>query len=90
MLKGEDAMLKTYEAVYDHGALKWIGDSPPEDVSRVVVVVDVPSETKKHKLSKIRKVLSATRGAWSVGKSIEEIDKEIANMRTDWERDWAR
>lgn len=84
-------MLKSYEAVYDHGALKWVGDAPPiEDVSKVVVVVDVPSKTKKHKLSEIRKALSSTRGAWSAGKSIEEIDKEIENMRADWERDWSR
>lgn len=64
-------MLKSYEAVYEHGALKWIGDAPPiEDVSKVVVVVDVPSKTKKQKLAEIRKVLSTTRGAWGAGKSI--------------------
>ena len=84
-------MLKSYEAVYDHGALKWVGDAPPiEDVSKVVVVVDVPSRTKKHKLSETRKILGSTRGAWSSGKTIEEIDKEIDKMRVAWERDWAR
>jgi len=84
-------MLKSYDAVYDHGALKWVGDAPPiDDVSKVVVVVDVPSKTKKNKLSDTQKVLSSTRGAWSSGKSIGEVDKEIENMRADWERDWAR
>ncbi len=42
-------MLKSYEAIYDHGKLKWLKDSPGEDKIRVIVTIlgEVPSVTKR-------------------------------------------
>ena len=42
-------MLKSYEAIYDHGNLKWLKDSPGEDKIRVIVTIlgEVPSVTKR-------------------------------------------
>jgi hypothetical protein len=32
-------MLKSYEAIYDHGRLKWIKDKPPMKTGRIIVTV---------------------------------------------------
>ena len=32
-------MLKSYEAIYDHGKMKWLGDKPKIDQARVIVTV---------------------------------------------------
>ncbi len=42
-------MLKSYEAIYDHGKLKWLKDSPGEVKIRVIVTIlgEVPSVTKR-------------------------------------------
>jgi hypothetical protein len=42
-------MLKSYEAIYDHGRLKWIGDAPQVDNAKVIVTVlaDLSSTLKQ-------------------------------------------
>ncbi|NOT85945.1 MAG: hypothetical protein HOP02_14450 [Methylococcaceae bacterium] len=37
-------MLKSYEAIYDHGQLQWLGTAPNFKRARVVLVVDDTSE----------------------------------------------
>lgn len=32
-------MLKSYEAIYEHGKLKWLKDSPGEEKIRVIVTI---------------------------------------------------
>lgn len=32
-------MLKSYEAIYDHGQMKWLGDRPPVEEARVIVTI---------------------------------------------------
>ena len=32
-------MLKSYEAIYDHGQIRWIGDAPALDQARIIVTV---------------------------------------------------
>lgn len=32
-------MLQSYEAIYDHGQMKWIGDCPQVDKAHVIVTV---------------------------------------------------
>ncbi len=32
-------MLKSYEAIYDHGQIRWIGDDPVLDQARIIVTV---------------------------------------------------
>ena len=31
--------LKSYEAIYDHGRMKWLGDSPNVEEARVIVTI---------------------------------------------------
>ncbi|MBN2856199.1 MAG: hypothetical protein JXK51_08150 [Halothiobacillaceae bacterium] len=39
-------MLHSYEAIYDHGQLRWLGDKPPVDAARVIVtLLPSPSNT---------------------------------------------
>jgi hypothetical protein len=38
----EHAMLKTYEAIYDHGKIHWLSEPPRGEHLRVVVVVEQP------------------------------------------------
>lgn len=32
-------MLKSYEAIYDHGQIRWLSDKPPVDEARVIVTM---------------------------------------------------
>ena len=82
-------MLKSYEATYEKGSLKWLyGEPPLEDGERVIVVVEV-SEPSKRRKEEIRSVLDRTRGAWGTGKTLDQIDRKIEAARTaDWQRDW--
>ena len=32
-------MLHSYEAIYDHGKMKWLGDQPPVEEARVIVTI---------------------------------------------------
>ena len=32
-------MLQSYEAIYDHGQMKWLGDRPPVEEARVIVTI---------------------------------------------------
>ena len=32
-------MLKSYEAIYDHGKMKWLGDKPKVEQAHVIVTV---------------------------------------------------
>ena len=83
-------MLKSYEATYEKGSLKWLyGEPPLEDGERVIVVVEV-SEPLKRRKEEIRRVLDRTRGAWGTGKTLDQIEREIEAVQTaDWQRDWA-
>jgi len=36
-------MLQSYEAIYDHGQLKWLTDKPPVEEARVIVTM-LPSQ----------------------------------------------
>lgn len=38
-------MLKSYEAIYDHGKIHWIGTPPPNQRLKIVVVVEQPDES---------------------------------------------
>ena len=32
-------MLQSYEAIYEHGAMKWLGDKPPVKHAHVIVTI---------------------------------------------------
>jgi hypothetical protein len=37
--KGEFMSLQSYEAIYDHGQMKWLGDRPQVEEARVIVTI---------------------------------------------------
>lgn len=82
-------MLKSYEAIYSHGCLRWINQSPPDPdkETRVVVVMDIHPEPQKNQET-IRELLRRTRGSMGKRKTLDEIDAEIRTMRNEWKREW--
>lgn len=78
-------MLKSYEATYEKGRLKWVQEKPQiRDGEKVIVVVEALSPPKRPR-QEIQRVLREARGAWGRGKSLEEIDREIeARRAADW------
>jgi len=32
-------MLQSYEAIYEHGAMKWLGDKPPVKHAHIIVTI---------------------------------------------------
>jgi len=84
-------MLKSYEAVYHNGHLHWLGIPPPREIEKrhVMVVVDMDAKTDKP-TKDIRKLLAQTRGCLKPLRAIDDIDKDIAQMRAEWDREWER
>lgn len=82
-------MLKSYEAIYHNGHLHWTGPKPPAIIEkrRVLVVVDLDSETEKNSAD-IRILLERSRGCIKPLRSIESIDNEITKMRAEWDLEW--
>ena len=76
-------MLKSYEAIYDNGTLRWLGESPSLKVQRVLVVV----ETEQPQISGEAAgegLLQETAGAWGK-QSAARVDALIADQR---DQDW--
>ncbi|CAK0753660.1 conserved hypothetical protein [Gammaproteobacteria bacterium] len=40
-------MLKSYEAIYDHGKIQWLSESPPNERFKIIVVVEQPAPRKR-------------------------------------------
>ena len=78
-------MLKSYEALYEGGRLKWVRGKPDiKEGVRVIVVVEAESPSEQQK-GTIHRAVEEARGAWGSEKSLEEIDREIAARRlADW------
>ena len=70
--------LRSYEAIYDHGQMKWLGDKPQVEEARVIVTVlseqSAVTATVKHQPS--------TRIAGK-GKIIGDIISPVAPIE-DW------
>jgi hypothetical protein len=41
----------------------------------------------RHALQDVHRILEATRGAWGHGKTLDEIDAELARMQAEWDRE---
>jgi len=85
-------MLQTYEATYNGEQFRWINQAPPklDKEVPVVLVMDVEKTATKPKKN-LHEVLQRTRGAWGClgsGKSLDEIDQEINEIRHEWDREW--
>lgn len=37
-------VLQSYEAIYDHGKMKWLGEKPQVDQARVIVTILLPGK----------------------------------------------
>lgn len=78
-------MLRTYEAIYKSGIFRWVDQMPPLQEMRVVVVADVVEAKADNKIDEI---LDRAWGCLGTGKSLDEIDIEINEMRKEWDREW--
>ncbi len=83
-------MLKSYEAIYNQGKLKWLKDVPSiTDGKPVVVMIDTPSSHNPAAPDIIQKRLNEAKGAWGSGQSLDEIDLELNQSREiEWQRSW--
>jgi hypothetical protein len=52
------------------------------------VLATVLEEQSSPTPGQVKKLLERTRGCVQPSKSIEEIDEDIREMRTEWEREW--
>lgn len=80
-------MFKTYEAVYEDGRLIWVREQPDRRRMKVMVTV-LEDEPDAQTLSGRKAIWQRSKGCVSPGKSIEEIDADIRQMRAEWEREW--
>ena len=83
-------MLKSYEAIYDHGKLQWVSEEPPIQGQRrrIVVVMEVDQGPEQPRKETIRELLARTRGSLGGIMTVDEIDAEVRAMRDEWEREW--
>jgi len=77
-------MLKSYEAVYEEGKLRWIRDQPPAKKMKVIVTV-LEEEMDAQRSAARKAMLERTKGCVNPGKSIEEIDADVRQMREEWD-----
>jgi len=82
-------MLQTYEAIYSGNQFRWINQAPPklDKEVRVVLVMDVENTVAKPKKN-LHEVLQGAWGCLGSGKSLDEIDQEMNEMRNEWDRGW--
>ncbi|GIV59520.1 MAG: hypothetical protein KatS3mg043_0609 [Rhodothermaceae bacterium] len=78
-------MQKTFEALYEDGRLTWLGERPESGRFHVLVTI-VDRAGRARNREEVHRVLEATRGACGGGKSLEELDAELEQMRSEWER----
>lgn len=55
-------MLPSYEAIYDHGQITWLGDEPPVEKARVIVTMLSRQETTASRLSRTPSARIAGKG----------------------------
>lgn len=85
-------MLKSYEAMYEHGRIRWL-DAPP-DIAQARVIVTVLREAANDQPTPLEgsaeavdALLSRTAGAWGQ-RSREEVAAMLAAQReADWGKD---
>ncbi|MGO9119976.1 MAG: hypothetical protein ACLQPD_20480 [Desulfomonilaceae bacterium] len=73
-------MLKSYEAVYEDGRLEWVRERPAAKRMKVIVTV-LEDDTDARSVVSTKELLERTKGCVRPGKSLEEIDADIRQMR---------
>jgi len=82
-------MLKSYEAIYDHGQIRWLDAPPDVDEARLIVTllpwVETGTKNPESATSQSADALLAdTAGAWGQ-RSLAEVHAQIASRRqADW------
>jgi hypothetical protein len=80
-------MLKSYEAVYEDGKLRWVREQPDARRMKVIVTVLEEETDAQHAVTR-KKLLERAKGCVRPAKSLEEIDADVRQMRDEWQRDW--
>lgn len=88
-------MLKSYEAIYSHGQLHWLNQAPPDESGekRVLVILDVSESITEQAIagkSDIHKLLQQTRGIMGKNKTCDELDDELRDLRSGWDKTWGQ
>ncbi len=80
-------MLKSYEAIYDHGKIEWLFDVPDVEQSRVIITLlsqpqaAIVQQTNEQSADAL---LADSFGAWGT-RSIAEVTAIIETQRSqDW------
>ncbi|MBU1666091.1 MAG: hypothetical protein KKG92_11930 [Gammaproteobacteria bacterium] len=55
-------MLQSYEAIYDHGQIRWLTDTPPVDEARVIVTMLPPQVSAASQTSRAPSARIAGKG----------------------------
>lgn len=85
-------MLKSYEALYDHGQIRWLETPPDVALARVIVTVLAEPAAAQATLpicteESVDALLSRTAGAWG-RRSPQELAALLSAQReADWGRD---
>ncbi len=81
-------MLKSYEAVYEDGKLRWIREHPAARRMKVIVTVLEEDPDAAHGEIVRKALLERTKGCVRPARSLEEIDADVRQMRDEWQREW--
>lgn len=81
-------MLKSYEALCEHGRIRWLETPPDVALARVIVTVlaepKVEPGTPLHPEKSVDALLSRTAGAWGKRSPPELADLLSAQREADW------
>jgi len=78
-------MLKSYEAIYEEGKLRWIREQPPAKRMKVIVTV-LEEDTDAQPTATRKELMERAKGCVRPAKSLEEIDADVRRMRDEWQR----
>lgn len=77
-------MLRSYQAVYRGGRLRWSAPRPRlAEGTRVIVVVEEDLAAAEREAA--RRVLDTAWGAWGSNRSPDELDRDLDALRSEWE-----
>lgn len=85
-------MLKSYEALYEHGRIRWLETPPDVVLARVIVTVLAeppadPATLPTRAEESVDALLSRTAGAWGRCPPQEIAARLNAQREADWGRD---
>lgn len=78
-------MLKSYAAIYQKGHLNWLDDIPPQDNMKVIVTFVEAIPQLQAPLLNAQKILQQAWNCLEKKQTIQQIDADIAKMRSEWD-----